>query len=262
VKSGETAGYPRFKGQNRFESVEFPSCDDGCELDGTLVNFQRAGQVKTKLRWPVEGPIKTISNKREADGWHVIISCELPDTKAQPSPLPDTGIDLGVKVFLVTADGCASPPPHYYRKAWAALRRSQRSVARKRKESNRRKKAVQRLAKQRRHVVNQRRNFHHHVARQLVTLVTQYGMIAHEALNIQGIARTSLAKSTYDVGWGHFLSIPHSTPASAGVRVIAVPPANTTQQCSACGEAPETLEQYKTLGDRAALFHLWLCGGS
>jgi putative transposase len=247
VKAGETPGYPRFKGQNRFDTVEFPSYGDGCKLDGSLVYFQHIGQIKIKLHRPIEGTIKTISFKREADGWHVVFSCELPDAEVQPSPLPATGIDLGLKAFLVTADGRTIPPPRYYRKAEAALRRSQRAVARKQKGSNRRKKAVQCLAKQHLHIDNQRRNFHHQVARQLTN---QYGMVAHDALNIQGIARTHLAKSTHDVGWGQFLTILHSKAVGAGVWVIAVPPANTPQQCSACGALPETPVQRKTLSDR------------
>jgi putative transposase len=247
LKNGETPGYPRFKGQGRFDTVEFPSYGDGCKLDGALVYLQHVGHVKIKLHRPIEGTIKTISCKREADGWHVVFSCELPDTEVVPSLLPATGIDLGLKVFLVTADGHEIGPPCYYRKAQRALRRAQRAIARKQKSSNRRTKAVARLAKQHLHVANQRRNFHHQVARQLIS---QHGMIAHEALNIQGIARTRLAKSTHDVGWGQFLAILHSKAEGAGVRVIPVPSANTTQQCSACGAMPETAEQRKRLSDR------------
>jgi putative transposase len=255
IKAGETPGYPRFKARTRFDSVEFPSYGDGCKLDGAAVYFQHIGRVKIKLHRPVEGTIKTISFKREADGWHVVFSCELPDPEVAPSQLPPTGIDLGLKVFLVTADGRMIAPPRYHRKAQAALRRAQRAVARKQKGSNRRKKAVARLAKHHLHVANQRRNFHHHVARHLTS---QYGMIAHEALNIQGIARSHLAKSTHDVGWGQFLTILHSKAEGAGVRVLAVPPANTTQQCSACGALPATPEQRKTLGDR--VHHCRSCG--
>jgi putative transposase len=247
LKAGETPGYPRFKGRTRFDTVEFPSYGDGCKLDGAVVYFQHIGRVTIKLHRPVEGTIKTISFKREADGWHVVFSCELPGADVAPSPLPATGIDLGLKAFLVTADGREIAPPRYYRQAHKALRRAQRAVARKQKGSNRRKKAVQRLAKHHLHVANQRRNFHHHVARQLVS---QHGMIAHEALNVQAIARTRLAKSTHDVGWGRVLTLLHSKAEGAGVRVIAVPPANTTQQCSACGALPQTPEQRKRLGDR------------
>ena len=249
VKAGETPGYPRFKGCNRFATVEFPSYGDGCKMGDARgrIYFQHIGRITIKLHRPVEGTIKTISFKREADGWHVVLSCVLPDVVIAPSNLPATGIDLGLKVFLVAADGHQIAPPRYYRQAQAALRRSQRAVARAQKGSHRRKKAVHRVAKQHLHVANQRRNFHHQVARQLVT---QHGMIAHEALSIQGIARTRLAKSTYDAGWGQFLSILHSKAEGAGVQVIAVPPANTTQQCSACGALPETPEQRKRLGDR------------
>jgi putative transposase len=226
LRAGEAPGCPRFKGQNRFDTVEFPSYGDGCKL---------------------EGVIKTIAFKREADGWHVVFSCELPDGGVTPSRLPVTGIDLGLNVFLVTVDGRAIPPPHYYRKAQSALRRSQRAVTRKQKGSARRKKAAQRLAKQHLHITNQRRDFHHQVARQLVN---HYGVIAHDALNIQGITRSRLAKSAHDVGWGKFISILHSKAAGAGAQVIAVPPANTTQQCSACGALPEMPQQRKTLRDR------------
>lgn len=249
VKAGDTPGYPRFKSQNRFDTVEFPSYGDGCKWDETQtrVYFQHIGLVKVKVHRSIEGTIKTISFKREADGWHVVVSCELPDAELAPSALPATGIDLGLKAFLVTADGQTIAPPRYYRKAQAALRRAQRSVARKQKGSNRHTKAVHRLAKHHLHVRNQRRNFHHQTA---YHLTHQYGAIVHEALNIQGIARSRLAKSTHDVGWGQFLSILHSKAEGAGVRVIAVPPANTTQQCSACGALPETPQQRKRLSDR------------
>jgi putative transposase len=242
VKAGETPGYPRFKARTRYDTVEFPAYGDGCKLDGGLVYFQHVGRIKVKAHRPVEGIIKTISFKREADGWHVVFSCELPDAEVTPSSLPATGIDLGLKAFLVTADGREIAPPRYYRTAQKALRRAQRAVTRKQKGSHRRHKAVARLAKHHLHVANQRRNFHHHVAR---SLVRQYGLIAHEALNIQGIARSRLAKATHDVGWGQFLSILHSKAEGAGVQVVAVPPAHTTQDCSGCGE-----RVYKTLSMR------------
>ena len=119
------------KGQHLFDTVEFPADGAGCQLEGSLVSFQRIGRVKIKLHRPVEGTIKTISCTREADGWHVVFSCASPATNAAPSPLPATGIDLGLKVFLVTADGRETVPPRYYRKAPTAIRRSQRVAARK-----------------------------------------------------------------------------------------------------------------------------------
>jgi putative transposase len=244
VKAGETAGYPRFKGRNRFDTVEFPSYGDGCRFEGRCVYFQHIGRVKVKLHRPIVGQIKTISFKREADGWYVVFSCDLGDVNVREAAGPAVGIDLGLKAFLVTSEGESIAPPQHYRKAQAALRRAQRKVARRQKGSKRRAKAVHALQKQHQRIGNLRRDFHHKTAR---ALVTRYGTIVHEDLNIRGIARSRLAKSTLDVAWGSFLQILSYKAEEAGVTVIAVPPHNTTQACSRCGTLPSVP---KTLADR------------
>jgi transposase len=62
------------------------------------------------------------------------------------------------------------------------------------------------------------------------------------ALNIKGIARTRMAKSTHDAGWGQFLSILSIKAARAGLTTIAVNPNGTTQDCSNCGQkVPKTI---------------------
>jgi putative transposase len=100
-------------------------------------------------------------------------------------------------------------------------------------------------------VARQRRDFHHKTA---LALVRRYGLIAHEALRVTGISRTRLAKSTLDAGWGGFLTILGHKAADAGVRVVAVPPRNTSQACSACGALPAVP---KPLRDRV---HACPCG--
>jgi putative transposase len=244
VKTGETPGYPRFKGRNRFDTVEFPSVGDGCRFDGRCVYFQHIGRVKVKLHRPIEGLLKTISFKREADGWYVVFSCDLGDVDIEKADGPAVGIDLGLKAFLVTSEGESVAPPHHYRKAQATLRRAQRKVARRQKGSTRRAKAIQALQKQHQRIGNLRRDFHHKTAR---ALVLRYSTIVHEDLNIRGIARTWLAKSTLDVAWGSFLHILSYKAEEAGVTVIAVPPHNTPQACSDCGALPKVS---KMLADR------------
>jgi putative transposase len=245
VQAGEKEpGYPRFKGKYRFDTVVFPAYGDGCKLRGDRLYIQHIGVLKVKWHRKYEGKIKTVSLKREADGWYVIFSCQIPDSTPTPSALPAIGIDLGLKSFLMTNEGEEVKPPKYYRKAQKALRRAQRKLCRRKKGSKRRGKAGRLLKKQHQHIANQRRNFHHQTAH---SLVSRYGTIVHEDLNVEGIAQTRLAKSTYDVGWSGFLSILHSKAEEAGVQVIAVPPHNTTQMCSACRHVPEIK---KTLADR------------
>jgi putative transposase len=244
IKAGETPGYPRFKGRNRFATVEFPSYGDGCRFDGRRIYFQHIGRVKVKLHRPIEGQIKTVAFTHEAGAWYVVFSCNLGEVVAPPTHGPAVGIDLGLKAFLVTSDDESIPPPQYYRQAQAALRLAQRRVARRQKGSKRRRKAVRLLQKQHQRIGNLRRDFHHKTAR---ALVSRYGTVVHEDLNIRGIARSRLAKSTLDVAWGVFLSILAHKAEEAVVTMIAVPPHNTTQMCSRCGKLPLVS---KTLADR------------
>ncbi len=252
VKSGERPGYPRFKPEGRFRTVEFPSYGDGCRLkDNGRLYVQHVGHVKVKMHRPIEGRIKTVSLKRSCGKWYVIFSCDLGDAPEATGDGPAVGVDLGLKSFLVTSDGASVEPPRYYRKASKKLRWAQRALARKKKSSTRRGKARHRVAKLHEKVANQRRDFHHKQARKLVDA---HGLIVHEALNVKGIARTRLAKSTHDAGWAQFVNVLGEKAEEAAVRVIAVDPRNTTQACSACGAMPEVR---KTLSERV---HGCSCG--
>jgi len=149
------------------------------------------------------------------------------------------GIDMGLKSFLVTDSGLLVAIAQPYRKSEKKLRRVQRSLSRKKKGSNRRTKAVKRVAKAHLKVSNQRKDFHYKTAKQLLS---QGKHVAHERLNIKGIARTRMAKSTYDAGWGQFLQILSIKTERAGLITIAVNPNGTTQNCSGCGtKVPKTL---------------------
>ena len=123
--------------------------------------------------------------------------------------------------------------PRCYRKAEHRLKTAQRKVARRKKGGNRRRKAVQMLAKAHLKVKRQRADFHHKTA---LHLVQQHDTIYHEDLQTVNMLKNHhLAKSIADAGWSAFLSILAATAAYAGRRVVAVPPAYTSQTCSGCG---------------------------
>jgi putative transposase len=207
------------------------------------------------VRWsrPVEGAIKTVTISHEADGWYVSFSCA--DVPVQPLPLTgnETGIDVGLKVFLVTADGEMGANPRHYRKAEKQLAKANKRVSRRKKGSNRRKKAVRLLAKKHQHVRRQRTDLHHKTA---LTLVRTYDVVYYEAILPANLSRrpapvpdgnggylqngagrkAGLNKSIHDAGWGHFLAILAYKAAWAGKRAEAVSPAYTSQDCSGCGE--------------------------
>ena len=123
--------------------------------------------------------------------------------------------------------------PGWYRKAERALKTAQRRVSRRKKGSARRKKAVTLLAKAHQRVRRQRADFHHKAA---LALVRANDVIYHEDLQTANMLRNHhLAKSISDAGWGVFLAILAFKAAYAGKRVVAVPPAYTSQTCSGCG---------------------------
>ncbi len=236
--TGKRFGKPRFKGKGRYHSFTFPAMKQDC-IKGNRLTLPKFGAVKLiQHRQIPEGfKIKTATITRKADGWYVNLSLEDVTVPVSTVDIVAThentiGIDLGLKEFLVTSQGEAVPIPQYYRKGQAKLAHCQRKLSRKKKGSKRRAKAVKRVAKLHLKVANQRKDFHYKTAR---WLLGKGQVVAHEDLNIKGMAKSRLAKSVTDAGWASFIQILTVKAESAGQKVIAVNPHNTTQFCSGCG---------------------------
>jgi putative transposase len=240
AKAGETAGYPRFQGRTRYHSFTYPQYDNGARLNNGYLVLSKIGRVALRWSRSLEGAPKTVTISKDADGWYAIISCV--DVPSQPLPPTgrETGIDVGLKVFLITADGQAVNNPRLHRRGEKQLKKAQRVVSRRTKGSHGRRKAVCQLQRAHQHVQRQRLDFHHKTA---LALLRQYDTIYLEELQVANIVRNRrLAKSISDVGWAQFRTILEANAAYAGRRVIAVPAQYTSQDCSGCGErVPKSL---------------------
>jgi putative transposase len=233
LQRGEKAGFPRFKGRNRFHSFTFKEYGNGARLDNGSLVLSKLGRVNVHWSRPLDGTPKTVTISKEADGWYVAISCTDVPTHPLPSSGQETGIDLGIEAFATLADGSRILTPGCYRKAEAYLTKCQRRVSRRKKGSYRRQKAIRILAKAHQTVRRQRADFHHKTA---LALVRQYDTIYHEDLQVRNLVRNHrLAKSISDAGWAVFLTILNFKAANAGRSVQAVDPAFTSQTCSGCG---------------------------
>jgi putative transposase len=239
VKSGQKAGYPRFRSRRRFDSYTFPRYGDGCRLTGARLYLQGVGHLKVKLHRPVDGVIKTITVKRECGKWYACFSVEVVG-ELLPQTDTATGIDVGLTAFATLADGTEVDNPRYYKRAQARLRLAQRRVARRKRGGKNRRKAVLLLQKAHAKVKNQRADFQHKVAR---TLVNAYGVIAVEDLNIKGLASGMLAKSVNDAGWAAFIAKLAYKAAEAGRQLVHVNPCGTSQRCLCGAPVPKTLSQ-------------------
>jgi putative transposase len=215
--NGKRSGKPRFRPRNRYRTFTYPQIKDGC-LQGNLINLPMLGKVKVVLHRPIPDgfKIKTASVTKKADGYYLTLSLEdktVPEIKPDFNPHSITGIDVGLKEFLTTSEGETVAIPQHYRKAQKRLRVIQKRVSRRKKGSNRRQKAVKKLSKQHKKVADKRKNFHFKAAN---WLLSKYDVIAHEDLNVKGLARTRLAKSVLDAGWSSFLSILANKAENAG----------------------------------------------
>jgi putative transposase len=95
VKAGQTPGFPRFQGRNRYHSFTYKQYGNGAHLDNGSLILSKIGRVAvrwSRLEGPWEGTPKTVTISREADGWYVLFSCA--DVPAQP--LPATGRETGI----------------------------------------------------------------------------------------------------------------------------------------------------------------------
>jgi putative transposase len=233
VKAGEQPGYPRFKGRDRFDSIEFPAYGDGIKLIDGELRIQQVGMVRIKRHRPIEGKIKTVTLKREAGKWYAVFSCDLGDVAVEPSAHPPVGIDVGLESFLTTSDGAPEPNPRYQKTERPELRRAQRSLARKERGSKHRRRSKRKVAKVHARVRRLRQEHHHQVA---LRLVRRSGFIAAESLNIRGMLKNDrLARAISDAGWSGFLLTLRSKAESAGVAYVEVDARGTSQQCSGCG---------------------------
>lgn len=283
VKSGDTPGYPRFRGVNWFDTVDFPKDGDGCRWDSlpghaTRVRFQGVGHVKVNQHRPVAGKVKTVSVKREGRTWFVVLTAE----QEKPEPLPATGsvigIDVGIANFLTDSNGTFVPNPRHGRRNAAALAEAQRAAAAyprvpRDKRTKKHRQAVAKVAALHGKVRRQRLDHAHKAALQLVR---DHDVIAHEKLNISNMVRApkpkpdpdnaggflpngaaanaGLNRSIHDAGWGVFLAILTSKAESAGRTTIPVDPRNTSRTCPACGHVSA---ENRTTQEK---FHCISCG--
>jgi putative transposase len=69
-------------------------------------------------------------------------------------------------------------------------------------------------------------------------------LIAVEALNVKGLARSALSRDVHDASWAKFFSILRYKAERAGVQLIEVDPKYSSQDCSCCGvRVPKGLEE-------------------
>jgi len=234
VKNKEKAGFPRFKGQNRYDS--FTLKQTGWKLNGQYLEIRNIGKFKIFLSRPIEGNIKTLTIRRTlTNQWFVCFSCDNVSQKPLPKTGKEIGIDVGCESFLTDSNGRKVDNPRFFKNSQDILKKRQQNLSQKKRGSYRKNKARLLVAKIHQKILNQRKDFHFKTANKLIK---ENDKIFIEKFNAFKTFR-GLNRSMRDVAWFQFFNILRFKAAEAGREIIEVPAKNTSQLCSKCGKIVE-----------------------
>ncbi|WP_055480334.1 RNA-guided endonuclease InsQ/TnpB family protein [Sphaerimonospora mesophila] len=218
--------------------------DDRClswQLDARTVSiWTTAGRLRGVAFTGSADRIKTLTAYRKGESdlvtrdgmWFLIATCEVPDP---PVATPDgfVGVDLGIANIATTSDG-----KRHSGRGLNAVRHRQREL-RARLQAKGTKSAKRLLKKRRRKEARFAANTNHVIAKQIVTEAERTGRgIALEDLGgIRDRVRLRKPQRVTLHSWsfhqlGSFIAY---KAARAGVAVVHVDPAYTSQACSSCG---------------------------
>jgi len=211
------------------------------------VRVPKAGWVR--FRWSRDVPADARSfrvTRDRAGRWHVAFAV-IPAPVQGPGTGAAVGIDRGVTVSAALSTGEMLTAPGLSAREQARLRRLQRRLARARRGSNRRGKAKIAVARLTARETDRRRDW---AEKTSTGIARRFDVIRVEDLNIRNMTRSAkgtaerpgrnvrakagLNREISRSGWG--LLVRRLEDKAPG-RVEKVPPAYTSQRCSACGHA-------------------------
>ena len=226
---GSKGGFPRFKSIDRVKSLHYPQ--SGFSLKERKLKVSPFGEINIRKHREVEGTIKTLTLKKEADKWYAILTVETETVHTPKKEGEKVGIDLGLMTFATLSNGEKIKKPKHMRIYEDKLADAQRDLSRKKLRSRNRRKAKLKVAGVYAKITNRRKDWLHKSAN---NLISRYSVIALEDLDVQGIAEEH-GKGVSDAGWSIFTNIISYKAESAGCEVVFVNPKNTSKDCSRCG---------------------------
>ena len=234
-------GKPKFRNRYTFKSLGY-KYGSGCKFIPTSDGWGKlyianVGEIRIRYHrdLPEGAVIKMVIVKREATGkWFAYCQIEMPTALLSQCGPDAVGLDFGLMRLATLSDGTEIDNPRWLREAHRELRIAERRKSRRKKGSARRNKARVQVAKLHEKVANQRRDYYFKVVSEMVS---KYSLIAVEDLNVQFMLKNKhLARSASDAGLMQFRDILLDKAKLAGVGVVMVNPAYTSQTCSDCGE--------------------------
>ena len=222
-----------------------------------VVKIPRAGWVRFRWSRPVPEGVKSFRVTRDRAGrWHVAFAA-IPQPVEGPGTGEAVGIDRGVKVSAALSTGEMLVVPGLTALEARRLTALQRKLARAKRGSNRRGKTRVAIARLRARETDRRKDW---LEKTSTDIARRFDVIRVENLDITAMTRSAkgtakapgrnvaqkagLNREIRKSGWGLLV---RRLEEKAPGRIERVPPAYTSQRCSACGHvARESRESQAT----------------
>jgi len=230
--------YPKYKKKGIKDS--FYISNDKFDLEGKKFWIPKLGWVTGTEELRFSGKISSVTVRRKANYWFVVISVQTDKTFTTCDNQAVVGVDLGIKTLATFSNGELVESIAPLRARIQRLKRLQRWASRKILGSSNRAKANSRVAK-----------IHYRVAcmrKDLLDKVTTYlcknfQIICIEDLNVEGMIKNHcLALSISDQGFGEFRrQLEYKSKLYGNQLIIADRWFPSSKMCSGCGHVKETL---------------------
>lgn len=262
-------GAPRFKKRGEGDTLRLPQ---DCRYDAAagVVHLPKLGAVRLRHSREALGELKNVTLRQERGRWIAALQTEREVKVGAPAAsltAAAVGLDFGAATTIMPSAGAPIELPGKISRYERRVKRLEQAVSRKPKGSANRKKAVARLNACHGRIAAIRRDFLHQRTTQLVR---GHALIAIEDLAVKSMtasaagkvdapgrnvkAKAGLNRTILRNGWSMARRMLEYKTEWRGVMLVAVPPAYTSQECSACCHT--VAENRKT----QAVFECLVCG--
>jgi putative transposase len=260
--------YPTYRRRGESDGFRYPDPDPK-QIEArnparhNQVRLPKLGWVSVRNAYPrlashrdgprlYEGELRSVTVKREADGWYASFCCvveaQLRPLSVAPQAVVPVGIDRGVANSVALSTGELFHLPVITDREWRRIANLQSIVNRRQKGSKNRERALRRLKRLRRRLVMRK----HDALQKLSTLIIgRHPLIVLEGLRIlnmtasakgtvadpgSGVAqKAGLNRAILDQCWGEFERQLAYKARWRGRELWKVPAANSSRECANCG---------------------------
>ncbi|QKQ75684.1 RNA-guided endonuclease TnpB family protein [Nostoc sp. TCL240-02] len=234
-------GFPRFKKHQTHGSVEYKTTGYKLSDDRQTIIFTDGFKAGSFRLWGTRdlhfyqlNQIKRVRVVRRADGYYAQFCLDVERVEKREPTGITIGLDVGFSHFYTDSGGQAVENPRHLRKSEKSLKRLQHRMSSTKKGSKNRAKSISRLARKHLKVSRQHKDFAVKLAR---CVIQSSDLVAYEDLMVRNMVKNrKLSKSITDAAWSAFRDWLEYFGKVFGVVTVAVPPYDTSQNCSNCGE--------------------------